>query len=453
MKIASYVQTLYGKQTYATECYDVRGWVGITVIEDALHRAGYETIKAGRATAHEYDAILVYLTSDCDFWSFIAERLTWPKTDGKVIVGGPGVMNVRPFLPFFDIFVLGRGEDLIVPLIQAIEAREKFDHESIIYSEDFDPARSYRLMQTSKPYPHPVTLENGKTWREGSIGCPHKCFFCGYSWHRQHVGSGDFDTHDQNIIGMTTGTERAILDIGDGTGIDFTKLRVTAIDGLSERIRFSVNKHITNEHILNLWRLMDARGKPHQVKFFNIVGYPDETPEDWLEFINLLRDFDGPLAKQEKQWSILLHSTPFRSTPATPLAIAPMQYRDFRHRIARELGGGRYHGNYFYRGNKFWGVESMATESLPTVFLSALATRGTEEDTKNIQRLCGNRQFWKANTEVKLATLETLFDHNKLFGSFTWKTLPTAYLKTYANLGGDQDAKSSRKAKSSDKLG
>lgn len=433
MKICSYVQTVYGKQTYAKECYDVRGWVGISVIEDCLKRDGYSVSKAGIATVHDFDIVLVYITSDCDWWSFIAERLRWRGGKYKVIVGGPGVLNVRPFLEFADVFVLGRGENIIVPLIEAIQSGEPLQSKNVIYASSFDKNKKYAIAQVDVPYCRSVTLENGKEWHEGSIGCPNKCFFCGYTWHRKHVGGDTFDTHDQNIIGMNKGVERAIIDVVSNPGsVDFTKLRVTAMDGFSERIRRSVNKHISNSDILTIWRLLNDNGKPHQVKMFNIVGYPTETCDDWREFLDLLKAFDCDLPKSEKQWSLLIHNTPFRATPATPMACMPMSYKNYRGEIARILGNGRYKGNIIYQGNKFWAVESMATDSLSTVFLSAIAIRGTESDAEAIKKICQSKKFWSADSKTKQATLEYYFDKERLFGEFTSETLPTAYLESHA---------------------
>lgn len=68
-----------------------------------------------------------------------------------------------------------------------------------------------------------------------------------------------------------------------------------------------------------------------------------------------IRIVDNGLSKTENQTSILLHSTPFRAMPATPLACKPMSYLNYRGMIAKKLGKGRYKGNIFYQGNSIWG--------------------------------------------------------------------------------------------------
>lgn len=68
MKICAYVQEAYAKANYKNECMDARQFVGLRVIIDCLNRAGYEVDYAGIATVHQYDVVLVSLTSDCDWW-------------------------------------------------------------------------------------------------------------------------------------------------------------------------------------------------------------------------------------------------------------------------------------------------------------------------------------------------------------------------------------------------
>ena len=154
MKICAYVQEAYAKVNYKNECMETRQFVGLRVIVDCLERAGYEVEYAGAATVHNYDVVLVSLTSDCDWWSFIAERTKWQSGNYKVVIGGAGLLHITPFLPFGDFFIFGRGEDLIVPLVRGIERDGGWEHESVAYSKTFSPDRIYKIAQVSKPYPH-----------------------------------------------------------------------------------------------------------------------------------------------------------------------------------------------------------------------------------------------------------------------------------------------------------
>lgn len=428
MKICAYVPNRHAKENYAKESFNTRLYAGLAVVVDILRRAGYEVEYAGSATVHHYDVVLVSITSDCDWWPFLAERTRWRKGNYKVIVGGPGVLNVRPFLRWVDYFCLGRAEGVIDKLIRALDGHSEDIGPSVIDSATFDVNKRYFINQVDQPYPFEIRLENGASYKEGGVGCNHRCLFCAYTWHRKNTG-GIFRPAD--LWAKNEHAELALIDMLSGIEVDYTRLQNTAIDGMSERLRFMVNKKITREMLREFIIRLHTSGKPHQVKFYNIVGYPTETEDDWWEFKEDLIRADEQLPVSDKQTSILLHSTPFRPMPATPMACAPMSYKNYRGEIARVLGR-EYPGNIFYQGRAVWAVESMGTESLPTVIQSAIVWRGTEDDSENILRIARSKKFMRASTAVKQATLERYFNVDRLFGSFTSDTLPTRYLRTYA---------------------
>ena len=117
--------------------------------------------------------------------------------------------------------------------------------------------------------------------------------------------------------------------------------------------------------------------------------------------------------------------------PATPMACAPMSYKNYRGRIAKM--GRNLKGNVFYQGKGIWAVESMGTDSLPTVIKSAIVWRGVESDADNFVKLALSKKFDGASTLQKQVTLEKYFDVARLFGKYTLADLPTRYLATYAD--------------------
>ena len=128
MKVCAYVQSAYAKKTYKNECMDTRQFVGLRIVINELEKAGIPVEYAGIATVHEYNVVLVSLTAQCDWYSFVSERMCWKSGHYKVAVGGAGVLNVEPFLEFFDVAMIGRGEDLIVPVVKGLLSGEKFNH-------------------------------------------------------------------------------------------------------------------------------------------------------------------------------------------------------------------------------------------------------------------------------------------------------------------------------------
>ncbi len=431
MKICAYVQTEYAKQAYATESFNVRLFAGLAVAVDIVRRAGYAVEYAGRATVHEYDLVLVSITSDCDWWDFVKERVAWRKGNYRVIVGGQGVLNVRPFLQFADYFVLGRAECVLDRLVKAIDTGGEIDETSVVCSSSFRVDNKYSINQAPCIYPHEITLESGEKYHEDVIGCNHRCLFCGYTWHRKNVQSEAFE-----YSGLWNGgadRERAMIDMHNGIAVDFNKLRTTAIDGMSERLRFAVGKRITRGMFAEFIDRLAKCEHPHQVKVYNIIGYPTETQEDWMEFLDDIRLADSKLPKTTAQTCILLHSTPFRAMPATPMACKPMSYRNYRGAIGGTLGRG-LKGNIIYQGNSIWSVESMGTDSLCTVAQSAIIWRGDESDGETIAKIATSRKYWGASSPVRQATLEKYFDVKTLFGAYNPEDLPTRYLSTYCKV-------------------
>lgn len=397
------------------------------VVVDILRRSGFEVDFADAANLNKYDVVLVSLTSDCDWWTLIQEQSRWPKGQYKTIIGGAGVLNVRPFLSCADYFILGRAEGVISEFL-----RGEYTGDSVIESRSFDLNRNYYINQVNRPYPHQIKLEDGSNYREDQIGCNHKCLFCGYTWHRQFSGADRFQYG--GLWSKNADVERAMIDLYNGMDVNLNKLRTTAIDGLSYRLRKAVHKDITRDMVQWFIRQSTICQKPHQIKYYNIIGYPDETEADWFEFLEDIELVDRTLPKLDKQSSgILLHSTPFRAMPATPLACKPMSYRNYRQEIARVLGG-HLKGNLFYQGNSIYAVESMGTESLPTVTQSVIAHRGTERDADNVQRIARSKKYATASAAVKQATLEKYFNVGELFREYVPDELPTRYLKTYAKV-------------------
>jgi radical SAM superfamily enzyme YgiQ (UPF0313 family) len=433
VKIAAYVVEKHAKQAYKNESIDGRAFIGFKMILDSISRAGYDYTWAGKDTIHKYDIVLVSITSDFDWWTFLKERLLWKKKNYIVIAGGAGVLNIRPLLPFVDFFVLGAGQKIIVELLNAIKNNQAFQHNSVIESETFNIEKDYYINQEPK-YPYEIKIDDNYTYKQEDIGCNHKCMFCGYTWHRKRNNNTAFkwDATKYDI----SNAEAAILDYYMGLiNVDFSKLISTAIDGFSERLRFFVNKKISKEILNKFLKDMIAceTAKPHKVKFFNLVGLPTETKEDWKEFIENLDSTKELSTSNGKQWGLILHSTPFRAMPGTPMATAPVSYKNYRKEISKYLGA-KYKGNIIYKNKVLWAVESMGTESLSTVIESMIMHRGTEEDTENILKLCKSKKYWNSSSIIKQKTLEKYFDVYKLFQTYNAQTLPNRYIKTYAQI-------------------
>lgn len=416
MKIGAYVQAAYAKPAYAVECYDARAWPGFEMVLDVLRRAGYAVEHCSAATAHEFPVVLVSITAACDWWSFIAERVRWKAGARCVIVGGAGVLNVRPFLDFADVFVFGRAEGLIADVVSAGLNGSRFAHPAVCYSDEFDAGREYRIEQADRPYPHTVTLENGKTWREAAIGCQRKCLFCGYTWHRRHVGLKQSEAGAGGAL-WPSSAELTAFDLAKMPIEQWPKNLIVGLDGLSFRLRRAVNKAIPDELVASILQRRSGYSR-----VYNIVGYPTESECDAEEFYSLARRVQLP-----EQRVVNLHSTRFRAMPATPLAVWEMDHRDFR-RWPYEAAYRGPTGIVTYLETPSLKLIDRSGESSPTVLLDAVAHRGTEADAPAVRAVASSRKFWAARSAVREATLRASFDIDRLMGRYSWADLPTRYL-------------------------
>lgn len=436
MKICAYVQKKYAKEAYKNECLDARSFVGLRIVIDAIQRKGYAVEWAGIDSVHEYDIVLVSLTASIDWWPFIQERMKWKKGNYKVFIGGAGVMHVQPFLDFADYFFLGRGEDTVPHMVEMLDGKSGEIPSSVIESKTFDPNKLYYIQQAKCEYPHEIVSEGlKKGYKEDAIGCNHKCLFCGYTWHRKFNSKENYYSQKGGQVDMAN-RERAILDIVQGKGnVNYKMLRNTAVDGLSERLRYMVNKRIKNEHIIKFFQEMcETEGNGHQIRMYNILGYPTETEEDWYEFKETVIEADKHCRKGgEKKWYIVIHSTPFKPVPASPLACSPISRKNYRGALEKVIGD-KFKKHGIYQGQAFDVVSSFSVESVYVQELDAICTRGSEADSENIKKLALTPKFWSADAKSKQKTIEKYFDIDYLFQEFTADTLPSRYLRTFAGV-------------------
>lgn len=428
-KVAMYVQTEYAKKTYSVESYNVRMFPGSEMVIHELLKNGIYVDYCSSANVEKYKVVLVSITSQCDWLSFISERLTWKKGDYKVIVGGFGVLNYKPFISVADYFYFGRAEnDIHLCVTELLEYGQMQERGHVVDVKNIKT--KYYIRQAVSPYADEYVLSNGEKFIESVIGCQRKCLFCSYTWHRKFTGGLQKDS------GIFKGdSEKTMFEIIAGDHSNLSSLRMVGLDGISERIRCGVNKRISNDDIVNFFKIMNEKSKPHHIKFYNICGYWDESDEDYKDFANTIKEIDASI--NTGKWCIELHSTPFRPMPATPLSHMPTQYYNFRKNISKKL---RRHTGYisdssvFYNGENIFGLETMGTESLPTVIIDMIVLRGNENDGEVFKKLACTKKFNTLDTNGKIKTLERFFDVNKLFGKYDHGTLPTEYLSTYIDV-------------------
>lgn len=399
--------------------------LGLAIIKDTLERAGIPVGYAGAATVHRYRVILHTITAQVDWWPWIAERASWPRHARPfTILGGAGVLNVRPFLETADAFVLGRGEHVIVDLVRGALDGAPPPLPGVIYPDRFAPTDRYTINQTAAPYPHTVALHGAKHQREDAIGCTKRCLFCAVTWHRQRSGQ---DAYAMDETASTEqGWEATILRAIDATDDQWRRIRVVGLDGTSARLRRLTNKRIDRPLWQRFLRLAAAHERAY-LRIYNIVGIPTEGPADFAELLADLRAVDASLPAGPTLF-LTFTNTPIKPTPATPSANWPYPQVPGTRYVDHQ--NARLSKHRFLVGHRIHATHHLFMESPATVALDALTTRGTEEHAAIFRRLALTKRFWGLDAGTRLRTIRKHVDLDALLGPCKWEDLPTAYLET-----------------------
>ena len=416
------------KYSHPAACHDELLWIGAEVLRDTLSRNGVDVGYTGPATVNRNKVILVSITAAREWWQFIRERVRWPDGKYTVIVGGAGLTNIEPFLPYFDCAVWGRAESFICEVVgQAIDGK-RYRNANLCWADEYDPGATYRFSQAESVYPRTLVV-GGKSkrkqkWIERAIGCRSKCAFCLYSW-----------THNPVIPAGESGQFNTICREGTFWTIDYADPpRVTAIDGVSERIRLTIGKPITNEMLTEgLARLSSESPYRGRIKLFNIVRYPSEKQDDYRELAECFNRADGDLPRGRKALGVELSNTPLIPEPCTPLACAEVcanQYAQghiaaLLRQYSEHPGQTKY--NYF-SGQRLWAIETGGTPSLASIVLEVIALRAKREDAELIRRIACSTRFWNAPRPRQWVTLRAEAQAERFCRRYYWDELPTANL-------------------------
>jgi radical SAM superfamily enzyme YgiQ (UPF0313 family) len=419
MRIAFLVYTPKQKQgRRKSSSFDWSTNAGGYMIIDCLQRAGYSVSFCSPETAKEHDVVLVSLTSTFDIYNLISDigRLaSWRKGNRtfKVIAGGFGLQNIYPLRNYVDYGVFGRGENIIVPLVQAIERKRDFLHESVMVLEH--GVYPVKVAQAEALYPYELDTKPVK-YKETEIGCPRKCYFCHYSFSRRNL-----KIHESSFLGaMGFKVKEVLFDKIFQDSDRKNKIR-TALDGFSERLRFAFNKRLSNELIVQTVERASREwlGKSVWVSLYHIGSYPTETDEDREEFKKVLETCNCT----GKKVYIDVHVTPFRPSPLTPSAYLP--------------------ANLSYDWSKKSNTTILIKENLKVGYMlfiespfsllqSLVAERATEKSDDIINTICFSKQLAKLKVVDKVYALSKTFDLTPYTREYhTKEKLSTWYLESY----------------------
>jgi radical SAM superfamily enzyme YgiQ (UPF0313 family) len=300
----------------------------------------------------------------------------WDGTDWPLLIaGGPGItMNPEPMAPFFDVILIGEGEEAIpqfielcreglyedrTALLAALDRMPGFYVPSLRPSNrshvDFRPVERLWVREMYKYPTHstlytPETEFSGMHLMEIARGCGRGCRFClaGYvyrppreqpldvllGWAQDAIGRG----HKRvGLVSAAVSDHTQIDELATelhrmGASISASSMRMDPIsiplitamaatgsqtltvapEAGSQRLRNVINKTQTEEQMMRAVSLASELNFP-QLKLYFMVGHPSETDDD----IQAIVDFTLA-AKARFNRRIAINATPFVPKAHTP---------------------------------------------------------------------------------------------------------------------------------------
>lgn len=245
---------------------------------------------------NDYEYVFMSCVSWYDFYSFLAAT-KHVDIKSKLIIGGPGVLNVELLKGKCYAAVIGRCD------FNPLEIIDGCNRSNVVYPDRWSG--------------EPVSIGQPEKLHEGemSVGCNKKCYFCEYGWR-------------YNLYPKCDGKYRSGPEIEDFIrNADFSKKRriITGLDGLTEKERHCVNKSLTHDELIScLERTDDA--KDHVVlKLYSVTGFPilKNNNNDYQELINAV----GKAGKTKKYTTtVILYTSHFVPMPNTPMESEPINF-------------------------------------------------------------------------------------------------------------------------------
>lgn len=296
---------------------------GLSLCLSRLH--GYEVYRVTPKTAKYVDVLLF----SCFWWEHIYLLADFLRRAGirkggkpRIVLGGFNTFNPVPFQAYSDAVVCGDGEGVI---------------EAVIGGEN--PGLIWRNEAPLSAFCHET---NDIARIELARGCKYRCRFCAVA-HLKPYRETPVD--EIEAVLRRTKLKRVSLFAPEPTmhsaDKEMTeichrlgKMRVDSdvrldhlskrddsvprvgIEGLSERLRKSVNKPYTNQRIVNAVKDAIAQGRKGLFMYI-ILDLPGEKDEDWNEFRELLSE----IGRLPGSSGFLLKPSPsvFMPSPHTPM--------------------------------------------------------------------------------------------------------------------------------------
>lgn len=270
--------------------------------------------------------------------------LDWP----IIIAGGPGSSNPMPLSPFFDAFIVGDGEEILLEILETLQAckKKRLDKQGVlkelaqlegIFIPGLTPTASKRIIDISQykvdlaPLTPAVGAVHDRVVIEARRGCDRMCRFCQPCFINLPVREQSIETIKESALKEIekTGYEECSLLSLSIADYSYLKPLITEVAGAlkeknvslslpsqradrfnlevaeavqsvrkstltfapeagTTRLRDVINKNLTDAEIMNAVTTAYRSGW-NKVKLYFIIGLPTETMADLDGIVDMVR--------------------------------------------------------------------------------------------------------------------------------------------------------------------
>ncbi len=283
-----------------------------------------------------FDLIIFSISFETDFINIIdillkAEIEIFSEKRNKPFLAAGGIaITLNPYLfrNVFDIQFIGEGEELIKEFIYEFLAKRDFSKIKGIFTKTNNLPK--RRVYNKDFVSHSVILTHDTIFSntlliEIARGCPFSCNFCAVSYNykpfrprKKEKIQSIIDMHKDSyqkigLISSNVCSHPAFFEIGEyilklDKKFSISSLRLdtlkeetidllkkannntftVAVETGSENLRKKINKKLTNAQIFKAIDIF-IKKKVLNLKFYFLVGLPEETVNDILEIVNIIK--------------------------------------------------------------------------------------------------------------------------------------------------------------------
>lgn len=423
MKVAFLVYKPIIEGRRKNQSFDGLSNIGCYMLIDVLAKNNIIVDFCSVDSAHKYDIVMVSFTSIYDILAYykqVARHKNFKKPRKfKIIGGGFGMQNPIAISEYLDYAWFGRCENEIYDIIKS---NLEFEHPSLMNLKNI---KNVFINQVTNLYNKEIILRTNDAthnkYKENMLGCHNKCFFCHYTFARNHVKINN--SSDYFVSSYSQGQELDMFNIKHFN--PNIQNATVGMDGISEELRYFVNKRISNElvanFILDISNLSIDKNKTFLLRLYNITGYEIETENDYNEFKELLHSIENKL---QKRIVLVLQNTPLHPSPLTPIAYSKINlFNKLNTMVGQKI---------IPPTKNLHPVISQFQESNFRLLESLVIERFTEKHDELLYNITFNNSLNKYKSNDKIKALSYKFDLTDLTREYkTNEQLPTWFLNSY----------------------